>query len=120
MVYIDKNQSTFDITLTLGAEDTLNPPSLALGFVRKGTNESVNYPVPGGDVTPGEQFVTIADIPTTVVDGVGQFEFTVYDYTVPASPVEIERGLCIVITDNPINKKSYGTDKTRSEYQGHV
>jgi hypothetical protein len=93
---------------------------LALGFQRPGTNESVVYTVPGGDITTGERFLTIADIPTSVVTGTGQFEFFVYDNTVPASRVEIERGLCEVITDNPINKKTYGTDKTRSEYKGHV
>lgn len=120
MIYIDKNDATFSITLTLGAADTTQPPPLALGFERPGTNESDIYVVPSGDITTGERYVTIADIPTSVVTGTGQFEYYVFDYTTPAIPDELERGLCQVITDNPINKSTYGTDKTRSEYKGHV
>lgn len=120
MIYLDKNNVLETISLTLGDADTTSPPPLALSFTRKGTNESVLYVVPVLNVTAGEQYVTIADIPTATVTGTGQFELIVYDYTVPGTPVEIERGLCIVLTDNPINKPTYGTDKTRSEYKGHI
>jgi len=120
MFYVDLNNATFDITLTLGETDTLTPPPLSLGYNRKGTNESGVYVVPGGQVTGGNRYITIDSIPTNIFNGSGEYSFTVYDYTVPATPVEIESGIFIVLTDNPITKKSYGTDKTRSEYKGHV
>lgn len=117
MFYIDSLQTLVDISLTLGSEDTENPPALALSFTRKGTNESVLYVVPGVNVTPGSRYATISDIPTNIFEGTGQYDYVVYDYTVPGTPVEIESGLCIV-TSTEITRPSYGTDRTRKEYKG--
>lgn len=116
MFYVDSLQATFDVTLTLGDEDTNSPPPLALRFTRKGTNETFLHVVNMGDVTAGERFIIIANLLTSLFAGTGQYSFVVYDYTVPATPVEIEQGLCIVTTD-PITIPSYGTDKTRKEYK---
>jgi len=120
MFYVDLNNATFELTLTLGDESTLVPPALRLVFNRNGTNETVSYDVPGVNVTPGERFISITPIPTTIFAGSGQFNYEVYDIDIPATPVLIETGLFVVLTDNPINKKSYGTDQTRGEYKGHV
>lgn len=120
MFYVDKNNIDFDLTLTLGDVDTNNPPPLALGYNRKGTNETGVYIVPAGDVTTGDRYITIAAIPTTTFAGTGQYNFNVYDYTVPSTPVLIEKGIFIVLTDDPITKTEYGTDKIRGEYKGHI
>lgn len=120
MFYVDKNQATFDMTLTLGDVDTTNPPALRLSYNRKGTNETGSYDIPGGNVTAGERYVTVSSIPTSTFDGSGQYNYTIYNIDVPLSPVEIEAGLFEVITDDPITKTEYGTDKTRGEYKGHI
>ena len=120
MFYIDKNQATSDITLTLGDVDTTDPPALRLSYERKGTNETGDYDIPGGNVTPGDRFVTVSNIPTTTFDGSGQYNYIIYDIDTPASPVEIESGLFVVITDDPITKTEYGSDKIRGEYKGHI
>ncbi len=120
MFYVDLNDTTFEITLTLGDVSTLTPPALRLVFNRKGTNETVSYIVPAIDVIEGDRFIIIQDIPTTIFAGSGQYNYDVQNYDIPATPVLIESGLFVVLTDDPISKKSYGTDKTRSEYKGHI
>jgi len=119
MFYVDSLQATFDITLTLGDWDTENVPPLALGFNRKGTNETISVVVDPLDVTEGERYIIISDLLTSIFEGTGEYDYFVYDITVPLTPVEIERGLCIVTT-TPITKNTYGTDKQRGEYKGHV
>ena len=119
MFYVNTLIATFDITLTLGSEDTENPSSLALGFLRKGTNEVIAYDVPTLDIIKGVKYITIVDIPTSIFEGTGQYIFTVYDDAIPSALVEIESGLCIVTT-TPITKTTYGTDRERGEYKGHI
>jgi len=120
MFYVDKNEVTFDMTLTLGDVDTSNPPALRLNFNRKGTNETGSYDIPGGDVTPGDRFIVVSDIPTNTFAGSGQYNYTISDIDVPLSPVLIESGLFEVLTDDPISKTQYGTDKIRGEYKAHI
>lgn len=143
MFYIDSTQEKFDIYLTLGARDTMNPPPLAMGFIRAGTNESVSLPVNAvvdnvwddddiwddddtwwdtiadGYIIPGTQWITIRDIKTEFFKGTGQYHYIIFDNTDPEARVVIEVGLCIVTAD-PITKKQYGTDKERGEYKGHL
>lgn len=119
MIYVDLNNATEDITLTLGAEDTTSPPPLRLEFVRHGTNNSGAYDVPGGDVIPGERYVTIQNIPTALFEFSGQYDLSVLDNTNPGSPELIEHGLLLATTD-PITIDDYGTDKKRGEYKGTV
>jgi hypothetical protein len=120
MFYVDKNNVTFDVTLTLGDVATITPPALRLSFERKGTNETGSYDIPGGQVTPGERFVTIDSIPTNIFAGSGQYNYSIFDIDVPATPVLIESGLFEVLTDDPITKTEYGTEKERGEYKGHI
>jgi hypothetical protein len=114
MIYIDKDLGTFIMALTLGSADTTNPPTLRVIFKRKGTNETVTLDVNPVDITTGNHYIRITNQPTTIFKGSGQYDYTVYDYDVPASPVEIESGLCVVQT-NPITLTAYGTDKQRGE-----
>ena len=125
MIYVDLTIGTFDLTLTLGDADTNSPPPLLLGFDRKGTNFSGTYDLSLATIVPGDRFLTITGIPTTIFTDPqgdlqsGQYNFEICDNTVPASTVLIERGLLIAL-DTPITKKSYGTDKKRGEYKGHL
>ena len=114
MFYINSLLETFSISLTLGDEDTNDPPNLALGFTRKGTNETVSEVVNMLNVTKGNRYITIADLETSIFDGTGQYDYVVYDITTPETPIEIEQGICIV-TGTPITKTTYGTDKERGE-----
>ncbi len=120
MFYVDLNNFSFDLTLTLGDESTLVPPPLRLVFNRKGTNETISYDVPGGAVTPGERFIQISPIPTSIFAGSGQYNYDVNDITTPATPVLIESGIFVVLTDDPIEKSEYGQDKNRREHKGHI
>ena len=117
MFYVDINSTTWSVTLTLGAEDTSDPPPLYLAFLRKGTNNSATYTVPSGDVTPGEYYVTIDNIPTSLFEFSGQYDYQVYNNTDPGNRTEIEHGIFLV-TDDPITIDEYGTDKKRGEYKG--
>ena len=119
MIYIDLIQATFDLTLTLGDEDTNNPPPLLLSFNRAGTNKSGSTILPTLGMIPGDSYVTFVDIPTSILPESGQWDYSVYDNTVPATPVLIESGLLIGLAA-PITKKQYGTDKERGEYKGHL
>lgn len=113
------------MTLTLGDADTASPPPLALSFDRKGTNFSGTYDLSLATIIPGNKFLTVEDIPTSIfVDPQGekqsgQYEYVIYDMTTPADPIEIERSLLIGLSA-PITKESYGTDKERGEYKGHL
>ena len=120
MFYVDKNEATFNVTLTLGAVDTTNPPALRISYERKGTNESGEYDVPALDVTTDERFITIEDIPTNTFSGSGQYKYDIYNIDDPLNPVFIESGIFEVLTDDPISKTEYGTDKNRGEYKGHI
>lgn len=119
MFYVDSTVGTFDFALTLGSGDTETPPALMLAFDRKGTNKSGTYVVPVGNIVAGDRFIEIVNIPTNIFPETGQFNYTIYNNDVPANPVEIESGLFIV-TDTPIEKADYGTDKIRGEYKGHI
>ncbi len=119
MFYINSGDVTFTLVLTLGSEETENPPALMLGFVRRGTNNQGTYNIPSGNVTAGERYVEILSIPTNLFDVTGQYDYTIYNNDIPSTPVEIESGLFQVFT-TPITKESYGTDKERGEYKGHL
>jgi hypothetical protein len=123
MIIVDLIATDFTMTLTLGDEDTSSPPPLLLAFDRPGTNFSGTYDLTLATVIPGDRFLTIEDIPTSIFLSVGvkqsgQYNFRIYDNTVPATPIEIENGLLQALT-TPITKDTYGTDKERGEYKGH-
>lgn len=120
MFYVDKNEATFGVTLTLGDVDTTAPPALRLSYKRNGTNESGQYDVPALDVYADERFVTIEGIPTNTFSGTGQYNYDIYNIDNPLVPVLIESGIFEVLTDDPIEKTEYGTDKNRGEYKGHI
>jgi len=124
MIYVDLLALDFTLTLTLGDEDTNSPPPLLLGFTRRGTNFTGTYDLTLATIIPGDRFLTIEDIPTSIFTSVGvkqsgQYDYTIFDNTVPATPVLIEKGLLEAIT-TPITKETYGTDKERGEYKGHL
>jgi hypothetical protein len=119
MFYVNSADITFDLTLTLGSEETKTPPALMLGFDRKGTNNSGTWNVPPGQIVSGDRFLEITGIPTNLFEFTGQYNYVIYNVDIPANPVEIESGLFIVIT-TPITKTEYGTDKIRGEYKGHL
>lgn len=118
MFYIDSTQVNFDLYLSLGAGSTLDPPPLAIGFRRAGTNEELTIDKPA-TVIPGENWVKIEGLETSLFEGTGQYQYLVFDDTVPEDRLLIETGICVVTTD-PITKKQYGTDKKRGEYKGHL
>lgn len=118
MFYIDSREANFDLHLSLGDRETLDPPPLAIGFKRYGTNEVLVFDKPT-TVIPGVNFVKIEGLDTSLFEGTGQYQYQVFDDTVPEDRLLIEMGLCIVTTD-PITKKQYGTDKKRGEYKGHL
>ena len=119
MINVDLLTGSFDLTLTLGAEDTNAPPPLLLSFERPGTNKSGSTVLPTLGIITGDRFVTYVNIPTSIFPESGQYNFEVADNTVPASPVVIETGILIALT-TPITKETYGTDKIRGEYKGHL
>lgn len=119
MIYVDLNEVTVELTFALGAVDTETPPSLMLGFYRKGTNYSGEYIIPDVDVSPGSSYVTVSNVPSATFEQSGQYNFVLYDYTDPGALVEIEKGL-LIATTTPIMKKEYGTEKVRGEYKGHI
>lgn len=117
MFYVDINESTWSVTLTLGSADTTDPPPLYFEFDRKGTNNTSNYTVPLADVTPGVTFVTINDIPTSLFEFSGQYDYALFDNTDPGNRELIESGF-LIVEDEPITIKDYGTDRERGEYKG--
>lgn len=119
MINVDLNFATFPLTLTLGAADTNDPPPLLLAFTRRGTNHTGSTVLPTAGIETGDRYVTYVNIPTSIFPESGQYDYTVFDNTVPADPVEIEKGLLIAHT-TPITKEQYGTDKIRGEYKGHL
>lgn len=120
MFYVNLNNLSFKITLTLGDADTTAPPPLSFVFNRKGTNETGNHNPLTLDIEPGESFITIYNIPTSIFKGSGQYNYEVFNIDTPAEPVLIETGIFEVIATNPIIKTEYGTDKERGEYKGHI
>ena len=94
MIYVDLNQFDFDLTLTLGDEDTNSPPPLLLVFTRRGTNFTGTYDLTLATIVPGDRYLTIENIPTSIfasgtVRQSGQYDYSIWDNTVPATPVEI-------------------------------
>lgn len=119
MVYVDINDATFDVAVTLGSEETENPPALMLYCNRKGTNDVISYNVPGGQVVAALNWVFLTAIPTNIFPRTGQYDYIVYNVNNPGSPVEIERGI-LQVTTTAITKTEYGTDRQRGEYKGHL
>jgi hypothetical protein len=119
MFYVDINIADWDVTLTLGSEDTLAPPPLYFEFLRHGTNNSSNYSVPDVDISKGERYITIDNIPTSLFEFSGQYHYWLYDNTDPGNRELIETGILAVL-DTPITIEDYGTDKERGEHKGSV
>ena len=118
MITVDLRNTLFDLYLTLGTADTENPPSLMLRCTRSGTNSTFDYNLPVGSLTTDKKWVKFSDLPTSIFSSeTGQYDYEIYDITIPASPVLIEQGLLSAITDS-ITKQDYGTDKARGEYKG--
>jgi len=119
MFYVDQSFGSFNLTVTLGSEETETPPALSLWFKRKGTNNTDSYAIPALDVTGYGNYVSIANIPTNIFAFTGQYDYTIFNVIDPLNPVEIESGLFQVV-DTPITKTEYGTDRERGEYKEHL
>ncbi len=119
MLYVDIDNITFTVVVSLGSEETQTPPALMLRCVRGGTNDVIDYNVPGVSVTVFANYVFLTSIPTSIFPRTGQYDYTVFNVDSPLTPIEIERGL-LQVTTLPITKTEYGTDKQRGEYKGHI